>query len=491
MANPNIAEIATIQSDPFVPMYQTVMQPTDEVLLSRGGASAYKVYDEIRRDPHAFAVLQKRKLEVISREWSVFPASERRIDKRIAAEVQQWLKDINFDQLSKGLMGAVLKGFAVAEVIWTNDDGLWKPAAIKVKKQRRFRFDMNGNLRMLTRSSPMDGVEVPDRKFIVHRHSVDDDDDDPYGVGLGSVLFWPAWFKRQVLANWLQATRKHASPTTLGQYSGAFDETKQKELAAVFAAMQGSDSLVFPENVKVSLLEAKSTGDPFSSIARYLDELMSEAVLGETLSTNAGERGARSLGDIHNEVRIAIAKADADLSCQAVKNSVVTWYVAINYPGEAVPEVWRDFSEAEDLNDKVSRDKSIYDMGYKPASADYINETYGGEWVERQVKLSDPAAQEQQPDATAGLAFADPVRPETQGEITVNQLSQQMSELGRPVIEAMIDDIGAAFSEAVSYDDLTERLARLSGDLSVDELAQLMAQGDLVANLEGRASEDG
>lgn len=491
MATPDTTEFATTQSDPFVPMFQSVMQPTDDVLLSRGGASAYKVYDEIRRDPHAFAILQKRKLEVVSREWSVFPVSERRIDKRIAAETEQWLKNINFDQLTKGLLGAVLKGFSVGETIWSNSSGIWTPVAVKVKKQRRFRFDMDGRLRMLTRSSPMDGVEVPDRKFIVHRHSVDDDDDDPYGVGVGSVLFWPAWFKRQVLANWLQATRKHAAPTTLGQYSGAFDETKQGQLAKVFAAMQGSDSVILPDNVKVELLEAKNTGDQFGALARYLDELMSEAVLGETLSTNSGERGARSLGEIHNEVRIAIAKADADLICQTVKNSIITWYVAINYPGEAVPDVWRDFSEAEDLNDKVSRDKSIYDMGYKPASADYINETYGGEWVERQVKLSDPAAQEQQPDATAGLAFADPVRPETQGEITVNQLSQQMSELGRPVIEAMIEDIRAAFSEAVSYDDLTERLARLSGDLSVDELAQLMAQGDLVANLEGRASEDG
>ncbi|MCF1485075.1 DUF935 family protein [Agrobacterium vitis] len=491
MAKPEIAEIATIQSDPFVPIYQTVMQPTDEILVSRGGASAYKVYDEIRRDPHAFAVLQKRKLEVVSREWDVFPASDRRIDKKIAAEVKQWLEDINFDQLTKGLMGAVLKGFAVGETIWMNDGGLWKPVAIKVKKQRRFRFDMDGNLRMLTRSAPSEGVEVPDRKFIVHRHSVDDDDDDPYGVGVGSVLFWPAWFKRQVLANWLQATRKHAAPTTLGQYQGAFDKTKQDQLAAVFAAMQGSDSLVFPDNVKVELLEAKSTGDPFSSIARYFDELMSEAVLGETLSTNSGERGARSLGDIHNEVRIAIAKADADLSCQTVKNTVVSWYVAINYPGEAVPNVWRDFSEAEDLNDKVDRDKSIYGMGYKPASVDYINDTYGGDWVERQSQPTDQTTTEPQPGSTAGLAFADPVRPETQAEKTVGELTQQMGELGHPIIDAMIKDIRAAFAEAKSYDDLTERLARLSGDLSVDELAQLMSQGSLLANLEGRASADG
>jgi phage gp29-like protein len=490
MASTPTGEIATTRSDPFLPSFQTTMQPTDEVLVANGGTSAYRVYDEIRRDPHAHAILQKRKLEVVSREWQVFEASERRIDKKIAGEVEQSLKAINFDQLTRGLLGAILKGFSVAEILWVRDGSRWVPSAVKVKKQRRFRFDIDGRLRMLTRSSPIEGVELPDRKFIVHRHSIDDDDDDPYGVGLGSVLFWPAWFKRQVLANWLQATRKHAAPTTLAQYQGAYDSKKQDLLAEAMNAMQASDSLIVPENVVVSLLEAKGGGSPSEQLARYLDELMSEAVLGETLTTNSGERGARSLGEVHNEIRVAIAKADADLVCQSIRDTLVRWYVELNYPGEAVPNVWRDFSEAEDLNDKVERDKTIYEMGYKPASVDYLNETYGGEWIERQVAEPDTDAKAADDTVTSGLAFADPVRPETAAQKTVNELSGQMEEFGRPIIAAMIGDIRAAFADATSYDDLIERLARLSGDLSIDELAQLMSQGTVLADLEGRASAD-
>lgn len=495
MVNPVTTEIATVQSDPFVPGFQTILQPTDDVLVSRGGTAGYKAYDEIRRDPHAFAILQKRKLEVASREFKVFEASSRRIDKRIAGEVEAWLKAINFDRLTKGLLGAVLKGFAVGEIMWVNVDGIWKPSMIRVKKQRRFRFDVDSNLRILTRSSPLDGIEAPDRKFVVHRHSIDDDDDDPYGVGVGSVLFWPAWFKRQVLANWLQATRKHAAPTTLGQYQGAFDQKKQDELASVFAKAQGSDSLIFPDNVTIELLEAKNQGDQFDTLSRYLDELMSEAVLGETLSTNSGERGARSLGEIHNEVRIAIAKADADLVCQTVRDSAIRWYVDVNYPGEAVPDVWRDFSEAEDLDDRADRDTKIFGMGYKPASVDYINDTYGGDWIEKPQPVApgaiDPAAADQTQSALGNLAFADPVRPETQAEKAVTDLTNQLANFGRPAIDAMIADIEAAFNEATSYDDLVERLARLSGDMSIEDLAQLMAQATLAADLEGQASADG
>lgn len=501
MVNPKTSELATTQSDPYVPIYQTVMQPTDEVLVSRGGASAYKVYDEIRRDPHAFAILQKRKLEVVSREWTVQEASERRVDKQAAAEVERQLKAIDFDRLTRGMMGAILKGFSVAEVIWARDGGRWVLGQVNVKKQRRFRFDMDNRLRMLTRSSPVDGELVPDRKFIIHRHSIDDDDDDPYGVGLGSVLFWPAWFKRQALSNWLQATRKHAAPTTMAQYQGAYDKEKQDTLAVALSAMQASDSLIVPENVKVDLLEGKANGDQFEKINRYLDELMSEATLGETLTTNSGERGARSLGDIHNEIRVAIAKADSDLLSKTFRNTIVRWIVELNYPGAGIPEVWRDFSEAEDLDAKVDRDVKIHQMGYRPAGVDYINETYGGDWVDGPpaAESTPPIAPEQVPvtpagqeaEATAGLAFADPERPENQSRQAIEQLSSQVAQFGRPIVNQMIEEIRTAFADATSYDDLNERLLRLTGDLSIEELGQLMAQGHVIGNLEGRASVDG
>lgn len=112
MAKPDRTEIATAASDPFIPSFQGVLQPMDEVLAARGGASALKLYDEIRRDPHAHAVLSKLKLEVVSREWAVFPASEASADKKIAEAVEAQLKAINFDRLTRGLLGAFLKGFA-------------------------------------------------------------------------------------------------------------------------------------------------------------------------------------------------------------------------------------------------------------------------------------------------------------------------------------------------------------------------------------------
>lgn len=490
MTNPSLAELAAIHSDPYIPQFQNLLQPSDPTLKGRGNKGV-GLYDEIRRDPHAFAILQKRKLEVVSREWNVFEASDKRLDKKAADLVKAQLKAIDFDKLTRGLMGAVLKGYAVAEVLWANGDGGWTVTAVKVKKQRRFRFNMDGELRMLTRANMIDGEAIPERKFIVHRHSIDDDDDDPYGIGIGSVLFWPAWFKRQALAHWLRGAEKHAFPTVKGTYPGGFDKVRQDELLAAFRAMANDTGIAVPENVIVELLESKNGGgDIYEKINRYLDEMMSEAVLGETLSTNSGERGARSLGDIHNQVRIAIAKADADLICNTLKQSLVKWIVELNFPGAGVPDVWRDFSEAEDLDKRSERDKKIFDMGYEPADAQYFDDTYGGEWVKKQAKEPDPAAPGQTAEeAIAGLDFAENATSAAAiGNATVAQLAEQAQDIAQDAIDEMIEAIRSELTEARDYDDLVLRLARLSSRMGVDDLAATLSQAMTLGRLEGHAS---
>lgn len=495
MARIDKAEIATLESDPYVPQFQGALSPTDETLAVRGGTKGHHVYDEIRRDPHAFAVLQKRKLEVIAREWEVRPASESRLDKKAAAEVNRQFRALHFDRICAGLLGAVLKGFSVAEVLWAIVDGIWTVIAIRVKKQRRFRFLVSGELRILVQGNLFEGVAVPGRKFIVHRYSVDDDDDDPYGVGLGSVLFWPAWFKRQALAHWLRSNEKNAGPTKHATYQGAYDKERSDQLVRDLSAATSDSVIVTPDNVVVQLLEAKNAGggDFHESLNRYLDELMSEAVLGETLTTNSGERGARSLGEIHNEIRIAIAKADSDLLSLTLKDTVIRWIVELNFPGAGIPDLWRNFEEPEDLNDRIERDKKIHEMGYEPEEEDYFSETYGGSWVRKEEPEVDPNAEDPAKPASGkkvtDTMFDDPPAAEpSESDKVAEALADQLEELAAPSIDAMIAATRAEVMAATSYEDLIERLARLSGELGIDELAALVEAAGTVAELQGVSS---
>jgi len=428
-------EIATIGKDPQVFTFGGVLSNQDDTLLSRGGGKGLRIYDEIERDCHAFAVLQKRKLAVIAREWQVLPASGSRLDKKAADLVKAQLSNLKFDQLCLKMLDATLKGYSVGEILWETDGSEIVASRVKVKPQRRFVFDEAQELRLLTRSDMFKGEQLPPRKFIVHRYG-EKDDDNPYGLGLGHKLFWPVFFKRQDITFWLTFVDKFASPTAMGEYPAGTSDADQKKLLASLSAIASDAGIIVPQGMMVKFLEAARSGsiDTYERLARYMDEQISECVLGETLSTNIGNVGSQAAAQTHNDVRQELAKGDSDLLSDTLNESLVRWIVELNIPGAKPPKVWRDFEEAEDRKTRSEVDKNLTEMGFE-ADVQYINDTYGGKWKRKPVAGTPaPAGQppvefaEAAPDAAdlfAGQALAD-----ADGSDMVGQVYRLLAECG-------------------------------------------------------------
>lgn len=104
--------IATARNDITIPMFTTVLQPQDATLIARGGGKGLALYDEIDRDTHAYAVLQKRKLALVAREWVVEPASTTPADEEAADFIRDIVVRLNFDRLCLDLLDATLAGSA-------------------------------------------------------------------------------------------------------------------------------------------------------------------------------------------------------------------------------------------------------------------------------------------------------------------------------------------------------------------------------------------
>ena len=481
---PTPGEIAGIASDPWMPAYTGLLTPQDDVIARRGGPQGAALYDEGRRDPEAFTVLSKRTMAVIEREWRVDPASDRRADKRAAEVVRAQLDEIGLDRLTKGLLGAILKGYAVAEVMWEHRDGLWIAAAAKTRNQRRFRFDASGNLRLLTRGSMLAGIEVPARKMVVHRYTIHDHDDDLYGCGIGSVIYWPALFKRQVLAAWLQSNERHSDPTTWAQYSGQYDQSRQKEILDHLRNLGRNGKIVTPDDISIAYLQAASSGGSYRELSEYLDQMLTKAVLGETLSTSAGDNGSRALGEVHNDVRLALAKADADLVCDTINRTLVRWIIEVNALPIAAgyPKLWRDFSEPDDLDKLSERDERLDRMGYR-APVKYINDTYGGDRVD--IKATPPADAPASAEAAPDPSFAEAVG------VPVDRVpdvlaSRALAETA-PARARLIDRLREIWMSAGSYDELIQLLLQASPDLDVSDVASVLADALAAADVIGRS----
>ncbi|MFZ6687516.1 DUF935 domain-containing protein [Undibacterium sp. SXout11W] len=470
--------IATVQRDITHPYFTSVLRQTDDTLIQRGGNKGLKIYDEIERDGKVFSALQKRKLAVIGRPWQVDPATNSARDMAAAEMVKRNLMRINFDTITLDALDAILKGFSVGEIIWAQDGKEFVIDRIMPRNARRFTFDLDYKVRMLTWENLMIGEALPERKFIVH--SFGGKDGSPFGLGLGTRLFWPAFFKRQDISAWLVFLDKFASPTAVGKHpSGAPDSEIDRLLEALQSIAQET-AIAIPENMQVQFLEAARSGgsDAYERMARYMDEQIEEIILGDAGGKQSG--GAIAAAAItKKEVRIELVKADADLLSDTLNNTIAKWLVEINMPGAGVPRISRIVEEPADLVAKSERDRNIFEIGYRP-TLKYIHETYGGEWeVVPSVVLKEvaPITEPEFSEADPAL-FADQLA--LDGAINDKKLQPFAVKLLQPMIDAL--------TKAASFEEAFNALAEAYPKMDTEALADMLARAEFVAQLTGRQS---
>ncbi|NTT88256.1 DUF935 domain-containing protein [Tabrizicola fusiformis] len=333
--------IASVANDITIPFFSGALQNADDTLIQQGGGKGLAIYDEIERDTHAGAMLDKRRNALVSRDWEVEPGGDRPIDKEAADLVAEIIDALPFDQICRDLLNATLKGFAVSEIVWARIGSQIRPVKIKAHDQRRFVFDRDWRLRLLTWTNLTEGEQLPERKFIVHRVGVRGN--NPYGLGLGSSLFWPVLFKREGITFWLHFLEKFAGPTVVGKTPYGMLSDEQQRLLNTLMDIRTSSAVTVPIGTDVEFLEASRGGTvSYQDFCAYWDAQISIRVTGETLTTQVGANGGnRALGEVHQNQLDVLADSDGDAQTDTLRDTLCQWIVDYNLPGAAVPAIRR------------------------------------------------------------------------------------------------------------------------------------------------------
>ena len=479
--------VATVQRDITHPFFTGTLLQQDDTLIQRGGNKGLKIYDEVERDAKVFSALQKRKLAVVGRPWQVDPASKSARDLAAAEMVKRNLARISFDTSTLDALDAILKGFSVGEIIWDTDGSEFIVKQIIPRNQRRFTFDIDYKLRMLTWQNLIAGEELPERKFIVHSYG--GKDGSPFGLGLGTRLFWPAFFKRQDISSWLVFLDKFASPTAVGKHPSGASDAEIDDLLAALETIAQETCIAIPENMKVEYLEAARSGgsDAYERMARYMDEQIEEIVLGDSSGSKGG--GALAAAAItKKEVRIELVKADADLLSDTLTKTLSQWLVDINMPGAGVPRISRIVEEPADLKEKSERDKNLFTIGYRPTLA-YIHETYGGQWERVAPAPGAAAVSATAPEFAESDLFrlAGQVALEKALGDTVDGRAQKLQPLASALLAPLIEALGKADSFEEAFNAIAEAFPMMDSD----KLASMLGQAEFVAQLLGRGEQPG
>jgi phage gp29-like protein len=371
-----LVEVASLSTDTdLLSSFGSYFSNPDPVVEEKSAGKGIKLYDEVARDAHAAAVLQTRYLAVVGKEWSITPASESGQDDDIAQFVESVLMECNFDQLRLELLQAILYGYYGAEIMWKVADNSIVIDRFLGKHPRRFCFTLEREARLITIDSMIEGIPIPDRKFLIFQCG---DSDNPYGKGLGQILWWYVWFKKHGVKFWVMFMEKFGMPTPVGKYPVQQKDQKTLLMSAL-RSIQKETGITIPDTMSIEFLEAARQGDgSYAAACQYFDSAISKAVLGQTLTTEMGGTGSYAASQTHNEVRQDIVEADADLLDAYLNKTLIPWIVDYNFPGvTGYPRLVTQAGRKPDLAARSQIDKTLSVEIGLPIAKSYFYETYG------------------------------------------------------------------------------------------------------------------
>ena len=326
-----------------------------------------ELFEEMEeKDPHLFSQLQTRKNAVTGLDYEVIPFSDEEVDKNIAEFVKQEIESLeNLEDVLMDLLDAIGKGIAVSEILWAYDEGKVTIEDIKWRHQKKFFWDENDTLKVITKEFPA-GTDIVENKFIIHRYKARSG--HPSRAGVLRVIAWMYLFKNYDLKDWVSFCEVFGMPLRLGKYNPSASE--EDKMALMRALVQiGTDAAgIIPDGTEIEFKESSKTTsiNVYESLARYCDEQISKAVLGQTLTSDSGG-GSYSQSKTHNEVRHDLTIADCKAIAATLRRDLIRPLVLFNFgEDKRIPYIRFDCEETGDLKEMADMyEKLICNIGLK------------------------------------------------------------------------------------------------------------------------------
>jgi len=465
-----------------------------------------ELFEEMEeKDPHLFSQLQTRKNAVTGLDFEIIPfdGNDAR-DKEIAEFVAGALGSIEgFEDVQLDLLDAIGKGIAVSEIMWSFDGGHIAVEDIRSRHQKRFFWDsLDDSFKVRTKESP-EGILLPANKFIVHKYKARSG--HPSRAGVLRVVAWMYLFKNYDIKDWVSFAEVYGLPLRLGKYQpGASDADKTALMQALIQI--GADAAgIIPDGTSIDFIttEKTSSTDLYERLARYCDEQISKAILGQTLTSDSGG-GSYAQSKTHNEVRHDLTAADCKALAATLRRDLIRPLVLFEFgEDKRAPYIRFDFEESEDLEQLATILGTLIEKTGLKVPTSYIYK-----------KFSIPKPENDEETATPRSTGADLYPFKSDGaarRITLKAggdshpgTQQHIDRLADAAVRKSAGAFNKAFGpilkiveKAGSLEELRDMMeddktvAELYAAMDVSRVEELLQKVMLYADLEGRVADDG
>ncbi len=358
-----------------------VMLPDPDPVLKKYGEGV-EVLERLTSDERVISAIQQRKLGTLKKEFMIEAVDDKAL--RVKEEFEKDIERIDIENVINGMLDAVFYGFSPCELVWSAEDGnLLRLKDIKVLPVRWFAFNSDREPVFLTQNNPEEGEPLPVGKFVFVRHFPTYD--NPYGLRLLSRVLFPVLFKKGGISFWMKFMEKFGIPYTIGKYRPGATKEEKDELMSKLKMMVQDAVAVIPDGNSIEILEAKSQGNGvlFERFKIAMDNAITVALLGQTLTTDVKGYGSYAAGKVHQDILEQYQEADQKLVKKAF-DKILRIYTDINF-GMDYPSPEFKWYEDEDLQlDRSKRDRELSDN--LKFTKKYYMKHYGLEEDEFEVK---------------------------------------------------------------------------------------------------------
>ena len=465
-----------------------------------------ELFEEMEeKDPHLFSQLQTRKNAVTGLDFEIIPFSDDPRDKEIAAFIEEQLSGMEgFEDVENDLLDAIGKGFAVSEIMWGYDEGHVVVTQIISRHQKRFFWDsLDDSFKVRTQETP-EGLLLPANKFIVHRYKARSGHTSR--AGILRVVAWMFLFKNYDLKDWVSFAEVYGLPLRLGKYAAGASEEDKRALMRALVQIGADAAGIIPDGSSIDFITTEKSGstDLYERLARYCDEQISKAILGQTLTSDSGG-GSYAQSKTHNDVRHDLTVADCKALASTLRRDLIRPLCIFNFgEDKRIPKIQFDCEEGEDLERLANiLDVLIGKIGLQIPTS-YIYKKFSIPEPEADEEVATPRVaagagvlpfKQEALAPTIALKAGVDAGPGTQAHI--DRLADAAVRRGAGSFKKAFAPILKIIENAGSLEELRDMMedekavAELYKAMDVTQAEELLQKVMVYANLEGRALEDG
>ncbi len=456
-----------------------VLPDPDPVLRKMGEEAS--ILSGLEADDQVTAMTMARKNRVLNHQNYCFKpgslknGSPTETEKLICDRLVKDLERLTMREVIADILEAPFHGFSPMEILWSAENGVWRVRDFVGKPQRWFGFDEKNKL-LFKGEFGVEPRPVPEGKFVLVRHFASYE--NPYGLRLLSRCLWPVAFKKGGLTFYTRFLEKFGVPWTLGKAPSGATEKEMDKMAANLARMAQDAVAVVPHGASLETVTiTPGTGEQHEAYIKRMDAAISKVLIGNTLTSEIGDRGSYAAAKTHKDVADEFAQSDRDMVVTAM-NELAWIYTRLNAAPDVMAPLF-SYEEAEDLDAAANLDKKLYDMGVRFNAKHFQN------------KYSLPADEFSVTDQPGPPhEFSAPSARANPYQEAIEQAVQRYAPEAAKAGEEFFSQVWKIIDKAESFEDMERGLATLmGGDTEADALADLLADLMFEANLMGRFAE--